>query len=355
MMGDGYAVLKPLPVTREHVEKCRYSNWYHLFPGYVPQSRIIKPLPREFVRYLEQDGIKLPASEKVKSVYTEKIAKDEENGYSDWSESECEEVVDEDTVEPLRDFPELHERINSIIKELGAVAPKLNWSAPRDATWILPNNTMKCSEINEIYLLLSASNYISFDLQQGFDAGVDESERKVNEFELVLRQWFDINPALEFRVFIRDGKIIGVSQRDLNYYSFLEPLVDDFKDVVDEFVLDVFLTKFTEKTCVIDVYIPRPYKKLYLIDVNPFSRTTDPLLFSWNELLSEVSDHDEDYDLRLVAENNVGRFASKEHSENQVPIDVVNASLNPDSIRELAKKWQELLRHQESEDSSESE
>ncbi|QLQ79144.1 hypothetical protein HG537_0B04920 [Torulaspora globosa] len=353
-MVEAYSVLKSLPVSRQHVENCRYSNWYHLFPGYVPKSRIIKPLPREFIRYLEQDGIKLPNSEQVKSIYTEAVVGDEENEYSDWSENEQDESLSK-IMDPIKDFPELHETISSIIGDLGAVAPKLNWSAPRDATWILPNNTMKCSEINELYLLLNASNYISFDLQHGFDECTDEgNEERDTEFELVLRQWFDINPALEFRVFVRDGRIIGVSQRDLNYYNFLEPLVDDFKDVIDEFVNDVFLTKFTEKACVLDVYIPRPFKKLYLIDINPFSRTTDSLLFSWNELLSETADLDCDYELRIVSENNMGRFASKEHSENQVPKDIVDASLNPESIKELTEKWQELLRRQETEDSDES-
>lgn len=350
-MVGAYTALKPLPVSRQHVENCRYSNWYHLFPGHVPKSRIIKPLPAEFIRYLEQDGIRLPDSEQVKSVYTQGVVRDEENEYSDWSEEESSSEKVE-TVDPVKDFPELHERIRSVIRELGAVAPKLNWSAPRDATWILPNNTMKCSEINELYLLLNASNYISFDLQHGFDE-CDEGDSAVAEFELVLRQWFDINPALEFRVFVKEGRILGVSQRDLNYYSFLEPLIENFKDVIDEFVNDVFLTKFTEKACVLDVYIPRPFKKLYLIDINPFSRTTDSLLFSWNELLS--ADRDSDYELRIVSENNMSRFASKEHSENHVPKDIVDASLNPESIRELTEKWQELLRRQEAEDSDESE
>lgn len=349
-------MLEPLSVSRAHVESCRYSNWYHLFTGHVPQSKVIRPLPAEFVRYLEQDGIKLPDHDKVKSVYTEGVVRDEENEYSDWSEDDESPSENQlEAVDPLRDFPELHEKINSIIQEFGSVAPKLNWSAPRDATWILPNNTMKCSEINELYLLLNASNYISFDLQHGFDECDDKSGTVDDKgFELVLRQWFDINPALEFRVFIKDGQILGVSQRDLNYYNYLEPLVNDFKDVIDEFVCDVFLPKFTESACVIDVYIPRPYTKLYLIDINPFSRATDSLLFSWNELLTEPSDKESDYELRIVSENNVSRFASKEHSENQVPRDIVEASLNPESIRELTEKWRELLLRQESEETDES-
>lgn len=356
-MGENYAVLEPLLVKKAHVESCKFSNWCGLFPGSVPKHRVIRPLPSEFVGYLEQDGIKLPGFEQEKSTYTDAVVRNDENEYSDWEDEDGEEAgAGAECVDPIRDFPALHKQINDAIKELGAVAPKLNWSAPRDATWILPNNTMRCTEINELYLLLNASNYIMYDLQDAFDGCVDNnSQDERPEYELVLRQWFDINPALEFRVFIRDGTVIGVSQRDLNYYTFLEPLVNEFKDTIDEFVQETFLDKFPENSCVIDVYIPRPYNKLFLIDVNPFSRNTDPLMFSWNELLNTVVDENKDYELRIVPENNVARFATKEHSENHMPKDVVEASLNPEAIKELTQKWQELLRHQELEDSSDGE
>lgn len=354
-MVEEYASFETLPVKKEHVESCRFSNWNGLFPGHVPKTKVIRPLPKEFVDYLEQDGIKLPKFELEKSSYTDGIVRNEENEYSDW-EDEVEDTVEgsgSEGLDPIRDFPELHAQIRDAIEELGSVAPKLNWSAPRDATWILPNNTMKCTETNEVYLLLNASNYIMYDLQHAFDECEDYSEEDGRpEYELALRQWFDINPALEFRVFLRDGKVLGVSQRDLNYYNFLEPLANDLKDSIDEFVEDVFLPKFSEKSCVLDVYIPRPYNKLFLIDVNPFARSTDPLMFSWNELLTKMFHEDTDYELRIVSENNVARFATKEHSENHVPKDVVDATLDPDVIRELTEKWQELLRNQELEDIS---
>ncbi|CCE91117.1 cell proliferation protein CDC123 TDEL_0C02280 [Torulaspora delbrueckii] len=355
-MGEKYTPLEPLLVKKEHVERCRFSNWSKLFPGQVPKSRVIKPLPREFIKYLEQDGIKLPDFDQEKSTYTSEIARNEDNEYSDWEDDDGVDDTKVVRVDPIKDFPKLHEEISLAINDLGSVAPKLNWSAPRDATWMLPNNTMKCTEINEVYLLLNASNYIMHDLQHAFEGCEDfTTDDRRPEYELVLRQWFDINPALEFRVFIRNGKVLGATQRDLNYYTFLEPLVDDFKDTIDEFVYDTFLTKFSEKSCVIDIYIPRPYNKLFLIDVNPFSRKTDALMFSWNELLTKEVNENEDYELRIVPENNVARFATKEHSENHVPKDVLEASLNPEAIKELSEKWQELLRCQELEDDSDNE
>lgn len=354
-MGESYIPLVEVPVTREHIERCSYSNWYPSFKDRVPISRVIKPLPKEFIEYLEQDGIKL-AHSKEPSSYTQQIIRNEDNEYSDWEDgSEQSAKKDKSSArEPLKDFPALHQQIQDVIAELGPVTPKLNWSAPRDATWILPNNSTKCSEPNDVYLLLNASNYIMHDLQYAFAECNDIGKDVGPQYELVLRQWFNINPALEFRVFIRESKILCAAQRDLNHYPFIEADLEEFKDAIEEFVEDVFLPKFSETNCVVDVYIPKPYEKVFLIDVNPFTRITDPLLFSWNEILSIELDSSSAFELRYVSKNNLGRFASKEHSENQVPKDIVDATLDPNAIKELTAKWQELLSRQEADESDSS-
>lgn len=350
-MSEQYQPLSVLEVTREQIENCAFSSWYPNFKKHVPKAKVISPLPENFIKYLEQDGIKLP--KEGKSFYNGEIIKNDDNDYSDWEDDEDEEAKElkKDEINPLNDFPELHQEIKDTIKEFGSVTPKLNWSAPKDATWILPNNSMKCSEVNEIYLLLNASNYIMHDLQYAFeDCSGSEPAIKRPKYELILREWFDINPALEFRVFVRNRLIIGVSQRDLNYYDYLEPLADSFKDLLDAFVEDEVAPHFPDKDFVLDVYLPRPFERVFLIDINPFCRTTDSLMFSWNELITTNIEVDSDYELRLVKENNTARFACKEHSENHVPRDIVEASLDPNAIRELAQKWKELLAQQEHED-----
>lgn len=361
-MTEEYTTLVDIPVTRQQIENCTFSHWYPKLKKHTPKTEVIKPVPSEFIRYLEQDGIQLPEEKNVQSFYTGDLEHNEDNDYSDW-EQEQDESSDEDDSEdeqvqqpkinPLVDFPQFHQQLKDVLERFGAVTPKLNWSAPQDATWILPNNSMKCNEVNELYLLLNASNYIMHDLQYAFDDCVDNETGKTTdkpEFELILRKWFDVNPALEFRVFVKDGKVVGASQRDLNFYDYLSPLSDTFKDLIDEFVEDVVVPAFPDSSFVVDLYIPRPFDRVYLIDINPFSRKTDSLMFSWNELANFDAKSDDDYELRLVMKNNTGRFACKEHSENQVPDDVVQASLDPNSIRELATKWKELLAMQNKED-----
>jgi hypothetical protein len=241
------------------------------------------------------------------------------------------------------------------------VTPKLNWSAPRDATWILATNTMRCENASDVYLLLNASNYIMHDLSNAFsevtereeDEDAENTKDTQHDYELVLRKWFSVNPALEFRVFVKYGRIVGVTQRDLNYYDYLESLKDTFRGLIDGFFEDVLAETFPDDNYVFDVYLPRPFQRVFLLDINQFSRTTDPQLFTWHEITEiqeeeEESDDDsngdekEEYEFRLVTGTNKGRFAVKEHTENQVPQDVVDASLDSTAMAELAREWKEL-------------
>ncbi|ONH68605.1 hypothetical protein BON22_1545 [Cyberlindnera fabianii] len=227
---------------------------------------------------------------------------------------------------------------------MGPVTPKMNWSAPRDAVWIMATNTMKCDNASDVYLLLNASNYIMHDISSAFSEcdGLTEDDLKDVQYELVLRKWFNVNPALEFRVFVKDRHIIGITQRDLNFYDYLDALKPTIRNLVDEFFETVIVDTFPDDDFVMDVYLPRPFDKVFLIDINPFSRKTDSQMYTWHELASMNPETIEEYDIRLVTETDKGRFATKEHSENMVPMDVVNASLDSHAMAELAQQWKEL-------------
>jgi hypothetical protein len=337
-------VFQEIAVTREQIVNCSFSSWYHKYKNHVPRSRVIKPLPLSFIEYLSSDGIVLP----VDGHYDVDMGTGD-GEYSDWSEDESnhdsesdEDLPKKDPKEVFAQFQQIHDEIKHVIKEWGAVTPKLNWSAPRDATWILPSNTMKCNNASDVYLLLNASNYTMHDISQAFDEADQGREGKSTEteYELILRKWFNVNPALEFRVFVKDNEIIGITQRELNFYDFLEPIELTIRHLIENFYDDVLRDTFPDDDYVFDVYLPRPFNRTYLIDINPFARKTDSQLFTWNELATMTPR--EDYELRLVTEVDKGRFAVKEHTENQVPKDVVDASLDSSAMAELAKEWQEL-------------
>ena len=101
-------------------------------------------------------------------------------------------------------FPDFCRTVQKLISEFGGdVFIKLNWSAPKDATWVAFNNNLKCSSLSQLYLLLKSSDFIAHDLTQPFSECEDDIERDNNienvEYNLVLRQWEDINPGTEFR------------------------------------------------------------------------------------------------------------------------------------------------------------
>ncbi|CAH2351781.1 cell division cycle protein 123 [[Candida] railenensis] len=365
-------VFNKVSVTPSQVVNCSYSNWSRLFPKFVTKSKVFSPLPKAFLEYLESDSIILHDDGDLKVVINS------DNDYSEWESEDSEDEVEKDNQKgeynkglskdqptvnkskvqhknPIAGFEKLHNDINLAIKELGgSITPKLNWSSPKDAKWILPNSTTRCFNANDVYLLLNSSDHIVHDLDHAFDdcyndgSHVDQpsKERKIN-MELVLREWVDINPALEFRVFVKRNQIIGISQRDLNYYDYLDSLKTELGSKITSFCKDHVIGIFPDADFIIDLYVPRPFTKVWIVDINTFSRSTDSLLFTWHEL-TEVQEKieaiatEEEVDFRLVTEHNVGRFAAKEHSENYVPRDIVDASLDSSAMANLAREWNKL-------------
>ncbi|CDK25025.1 unnamed protein product [Kuraishia capsulata CBS 1993] len=342
---EDYTVLSNVVVTSQDVLNCCYSSWYPTFKDLtVSEAKIIRPLPAGFLNYLNEDDIRLPKVRPCERTPFSEVRPTSDNEYSDWSDDEDSSNAYQD---PSEAFKDVHKTIISTISEFGGVVtPKLNWSAPQDATWMMVDNSTRCRSANDVYLLLKSSDYINHDLGYAFDIVTEESaqdEVKGLEFELVLKKWFDFNPAMEFRCFVKDRQLLAISQRDLNYYDFLEDLKDKIIDKIGACFDDSLLPKFESNSFTFDVYLDRDLRKVYLVDFNPFARTTSSYLFSWNELITGKFDA-ADPEIRLVTQHNSGRFACKEHSQNHVPKDVVDASMDSAAMVELAKEWERALR-----------
>ena len=76
----------------------------------------------------------------------------------------------------------------------------------KDATWVAPTKTLKCTTLEEVYLLLKSSDRISKDLN-----AVEQwnnNKLKLDSY-LVLKRWRDINPCTEFRCFVINKELIG--------------------------------------------------------------------------------------------------------------------------------------------------
>ena len=290
--------------------------------------------------------------------------------------------------------------------------PKLNWSAPKDATWISATNDMDCRTPNDVYLLLKSSDFVTHDLEQVFDdcesdtesdsASNSEASQKEDEvpearcvthsagsseipYCLVLRKKIPAyNPSLEFRCFVRARQLLCMCQRDLNHFSFLPPLVSKFRSLIQQFFDKNLQKKFPDENFVFDVYIPPPHDRVWLIDLNPWAPRTDPLLFSWLAILNMIgsesaytptsyphsSDHagegcseeesdEEDIfvpELRLVNQDDpeAYSFNTPQYSAHKMPKDVVDASVDGGAgLREFMGTWRDIVAKQEQEDRDE--
>jgi hypothetical protein len=262
---------------------------------------------------------------------------------------------------------------------------------------------MECRTPNEIYLLFKSSDFITHDLGHAFDDTADQTTTPDPEipYHLVLRKWITLNPSVEFRCFVRDRRLIALCQRDLNHFDFLFTMQDKLRDRVQDFFDTKLRDTFPDPNFTFDVYLPPPHDKVWVVDINPWAVRTDPLLFSWLELLTmevpeastaeeettvrfkivqndevmkpsgetlnETSD-DEDTDdddieeiwqpeFRLVRRDDPEAygFATPQYSAHKLPRDVVDASRGGEGqLREFAMQWeqaQKLAEQQRAEDS----
>lgn len=387
------------PITKQNILNCSYHNWHPKYRAVTPKARLV-PLPSAFLDYLKSDGIVLPPEESDNATWS-----DDDSGI--FSGADNNDGGEEEDADPSVHWRDTHGAIERMIEELGGkVAPKLNWSAPKDATWIAATNSMECSTPNDIYLLLKSSDFITHDLAHAFDDTADQSTTPDPEiaYHLVLRKWINLNPSVEFRCFVRDRRLIALCQRDLNHFDFLFNMQDKIQQLLQEFFDSKLRDTFPDPNFTFDVYIPPPHDKVWVVDFNPWAMRTDPLLFSWMELLtmevpavqdtdvkeevvripiapfggtrvislddiesaSDSDGLDEDDveeiwrpEFRLVRKDDPEAygFTTPQYSAHKMPRDVVDAASGGEGMmREFAMQWQDaqrLAEQQRQEDSEE--
>lgn len=170
--------------------------------------------------------------------------------------------------------------------------------------------------------------------------------------------------------------MIGLCQRDLNHFAFLFPMISQLRETILEYFDKTLKNTFPDDDFVFDVYLPEPYEKVRLMDINPWAPRTDPLLFSWLELLTLPAPHlllgapystnlllplnssDEDTqdeeaeeiewkpEFRLVKKDDpeAYSFSSPQYSAHKLPKEVVDASLGGEgAMRGFTEQWRQML------------
>uniref|UniRef100_A0AAZ3SVJ2 Translation initiation factor eIF2 assembly protein n=1 Tax=Oncorhynchus tshawytscha TaxID=74940 RepID=A0AAZ3SVJ2_ONCTS len=311
-------------MKKEQVVNCQFSVWYPIFKKHTIKSLIL-PLPQNVIDYLLDDGTLVVSGG------------DNNTQHNQTNNSDSEE---EDIQAP--EFPEFNSKVLKAINTLGGcVFPKLNWSAPRDANWIALNSSLQCQSLSDIFLLFKSSDFITHDLTQPFLHSSDEdSPNPAINYELVLRKWSELLPGGEFRCFIKENKLIGISQRDYTqYYHHISKQEAQICHSIQEFFSQHIQYQFLDEDFVLDVYRDS-WGKVWLIDLNPFGEVTDSLLFTWEELTSGNS---LSFVVRLYLDVTVQPSPSLSY---RIPRDFVDLSTGEDAYKlidflKLKKRQQE--------------
>ncbi|KAF9181218.1 hypothetical protein BGZ51_005578 [Haplosporangium sp. Z 767] len=311
------------PLTHQRLENCSFSAWYPHFRSLTIKSKII-PLPEEFVSYLNADGVFIPGQSGITMALSDSDSEGEDDQVSDMDrlkalqeetfrqakesvdDSSDDDEEDEDQETALPYFPALEQEIENAIENLGGeVFPKLNWSSPRDASWIATTNTLKCHNVADIFLLLKSSDFIAHDLAHAYEDCSDEA-----------------------------GGQAGISQRDMTYYEFLKGIKDELEQKIVDFYDEKIKGKFPDCDYTFDVYITRNKERIYLIDFNPLAQKTDALLFEWEELLQAQ----ERIPMRLLASEAAGQHMHQPFAFNRYPSDVTDLS-NGQTVADFAEAF----------------
>jgi hypothetical protein len=222
-------------------------------------------------------------------------------------------------------FPrELDCAIRSAIRELGgSVLPKTNWSSPRDATW-MNGGTLRCQTPGDVYLLLQSSDFCLYDFdhalldvldpapqpppmlatgssmpkQPQYRPNDDDNDNNNNNnngvcgfrgYQLALRKWCHLYPSQEFRCFVRDHHLVGICQRHSTaYYPHLVRDKIKYQRLLGRFFATYVRGTYAGGTVpnyVWDAYVDR-HDRAWIVDFNVWGSRTDPLLFTWEELVA---------------------------------------------------------------------
>lgn len=160
---------------------------------------------------------------------------------------------------------------------LGSRSPKDSWILNREGAKLTWKDESDCLRF------LLDSERVAEDLKLALDYGYDPS--------IYVREWIDFLPWQEWRCFMCNRELIGISQYEYRDYY---PEADFFHPVMTDAIREQLWPKFREAchldNVVFDVITKKigedngsQYKAI-LLEINPFFRLTDPCLYSWQNV-----------------------------------------------------------------------
>ncbi|KAM3140276.1 hypothetical protein pb186bvf_007632 [Paramecium bursaria] len=222
-------------------------------------------------------------------------------------------------------FPELEKIINEILDDYESVFIKLNWRAPMDLQREFPN--LKFSSMYDIFLALKTSGIIS-ELIEEHDQQLYKNKNDqcqlINApqegYILELRKYYILDPLKEYRCFVKNNRLVAVSQRNLYLINQIDKL--DMLNKIQNFINQIE----NIQDDVIDIYQDIT-DKFIAVDINPWYQHTRPKLFTYEEL-----ENIQEVQIRIV--ENKDQIIQESYDEYK-QIDEMN---NIDDLEEMMKQ-----------------
>jgi len=179
-------------------------------------------------------------------------------------------------------------RVNEAVKtfpdgafiRLGSRSPKDSWR--REPTMrVLPVDQVT-RDNSPLRFMLDCSERMSDDLRLAIQ----------NDYapHIFVRKWINLEKWQEFRCFVRDGELVGISQY---YYDQVFPVISHEADSIEWAIKawcdSYFVNASHLRDVVFDVVVSMRGSRtiwpwnIFLLEINPFFNMTDPCLFSWDK------------------------------------------------------------------------
>ncbi|KAJ9585468.1 hypothetical protein L9F63_002733, partial [Diploptera punctata] len=284
-------------LDRKSEEACSFPNWYPQFSNFALES-VVVPIDEQVFDYLLEDSTLVLPKEAYVNLKKDEFF-EQEGECLDENDTENDEVEIEQP-----SFPSFSEALSQALTSLGGeVFIKLNWSSPMDASWITSNKSLKCTTLEDMYLLLKSSDILAKEL-----AHIKEAQNMgTTNGCVVIKRWCDIFPEHEFRCFVTGHKLVGISQRDYKtYYGYIAHQKFIIREDIVKFFAENIRGKFPVENYTFDILrISR--NKIKIIDFGPFvAKRTNTLLFTWEELQDLPNSNEDDVltpEFRFLGEN----------------------------------------------------
>lgn len=180
-------------------------------------------------------------------------------------------------------------KCEGVFVRLGSRSPKDSYYEDGEKKWWQGPWPLQSTD-EALGLLLCTSERINDDLHQA--VAWDYSPW------LWVREWVDLQPWQEFRCFVRDGQVTGISQYDYmkrQHYPQLQRDKTLYANAITLFLNKRVLPSLHIPNAVVDVYVTvegmrsgRGRKaSARLLEINPYFELTDPCLFTWDELAAK--------------------------------------------------------------------